>query len=102
MTRLATHKYKWGGEGEIEIDRATHHVLRLDIHAIEIDPQSPVTEIQDSVSYGRTKIGDDEFLLPQRSESIVRTKNQRIKAETQFTDYRKFSSETAIQFQDNP
>jgi hypothetical protein len=93
-----SHTYKWGAKGELEVDRETRQVLRLVVNAEDVPRECPVKEVEIAVSYGYAKIGDAQFLLPLRSNSTVTAGPRLVKAETEFTNYRKFTSETDIKF----
>jgi hypothetical protein len=94
-----SHTYKWGAKGELEIDRETRQVLRLVVHAEDVPRECPVKEVEVAVVYGYARIGDAQFLLPLRSNSTVGSGTRLVKAETEFTNYRKFTTETGIKFE---
>lgn len=96
---LHVEKFNWGVEGELAVDPATGQALTVAFHAIDIPPQRPLKELRVFIAYGYRKIGDVEFLLPVRSESLIDIYGRLVKAETEFSDYRKFSSDSDIKFE---
>jgi hypothetical protein len=88
----------WGAEGAIYADAETHQILRLTMDSTSMPADFPVREVHISMEYATQKIGDREYLLPSQSVSETVTAKERRKSESRFTEYRKFSSESAIKF----
>jgi hypothetical protein len=88
----------FGVEGMFQVDPETRQVVKVELHAIDVPPRFPFKDFQQSILYGYRKIGEREFLLPVHSESSMNIYGQAVKAETEFTDYRKFSADTDITF----
>jgi len=90
----------WAAKGEIYVDSKTLEVLRITRDSVDIPPDFPVQASHLELDYGRQKVGEQEFLLPLRSDSSSRFKDGKAaKEETVFTNYRKFTADTAIQFE---
>jgi hypothetical protein len=96
---LGSKTCRWGVEGEIEVDRETQQALKLSLHSIEVPATCGMKRVEETIVHGNARIGDAEFLLPLHSESRIDINGQRVKAETDFQDYRKFSAETDIKFE---
>jgi hypothetical protein len=95
---FSKQSFNWGLAGELTVDLETHQVLTVAFHAIDIPPRRPLQNLSVFIAYGKRKIGDREYLLPVKSESRIDIYGSAIKAETEFNDYRKFSSDTGIKF----
>ncbi len=91
--------FHWGVEGTLEVDPETHQVVKVSFHAVDIPPESPLKDFQLSIVYGYQKIGEREFLLPRRSEFRESIYGLIQRAETEFTNYRKFSADSDIKFE---
>jgi hypothetical protein len=87
-----------GYHGEIVVDQETRMVTRLTLVAEDIPPSFPVQQASTMLDYDFTKIGDNEFLLPLRSEMRMRSSRLLTKNETEFRLYRKFSAEASVTF----
>jgi hypothetical protein len=101
-----------GYSGRIEADRETYAVLRLTIHA-EVPQDFPLQDVDHVLEYGMVLVGGDEFLLPIHSElrsradaEDVRDGKRRLLArtvamrnETDFVQYRKYTTDAAIKFE---
>jgi hypothetical protein len=93
---------KLGHHGFVSADCDTGDAMRIQI---ETDPatvkmfgrQVPVGTKLD-VRYAWTKIGDDQFLLPQEAVETGLYNDRRTKAETKFEQYRKYKSSSTITF----
>jgi hypothetical protein len=84
--------------GYIYIDRETRNITRLIYDADGIPYDFPTQESHTVVDYGYIVIGAEKVLLPVRS--IMRTvmKDMIYRNVTEFTNYRKFTSEVKIEF----
>ncbi|HEY3839611.1 MAG TPA: hypothetical protein VGL72_23735 [Bryobacteraceae bacterium] len=96
---LHRESFNWGLEGELTVDAETQQVYAVAFHAIDIPPKRPLTDLRVAITYGYRKIGEKEYLLPVQSESRIDIYGNAIKAETKFSDYRKFSSDADIKFE---
>jgi hypothetical protein len=87
--------------GEVFVDEETHMALRLTQQA-EIPQNFPITANDSTVDYDFAKVGGKQYLLP--SHADIRTKSGSYIAENnvEFTEYRKFETETNITFEPPP
>jgi hypothetical protein len=88
----------WAVDGDVYVDADTHQVLRLAVRSVDVPAKDVVREFRIAMEYAMQKIGDREYLLPAKSDSVIATRNERRQSETLFTDYRKFTADTAITF----
>lgn len=54
--------------GSFWVDAETLDLIRLEVHAEEIDPALRLAKVSDVMEYARVAIGDSDFLLPASSE----------------------------------
>jgi hypothetical protein len=94
-----TSRCKWGAEGVLEVNPATSEVMALTLHAVDIPADCALKDLHIAIEYGYRKVGEREFLLPVASESRINIFGELVRAESKFTDYRKFSSESDIRFE---
>jgi hypothetical protein len=97
---LKTVRGTWGAKGLVYLDANTRQVLRLLIDSAEMPAESPTQEVHIVLEYGFQKIAGREYLLPARSQtvSIVKSGKTAQKSDSEFTDYKKFSADTKIEF----
>jgi len=88
----------FGVKGLVEIDEESRQTLRLTIDSTDMPADSPVREVHWALDYDYRKIGGREFLLPSRSVTLLLLKSGRVKLDSEFTEYRKFSANTTIEF----
>ena len=84
------------------VDAENHQVLRLSIEAEEIPHDFPIRAASTTLDYDYATIAGRSFLLPSRAvmemdEGRVATRN-----EIQFRQYRRFTADTKIDFEDAP
>ncbi len=97
---LKTVRAVWGATGLIYVDAESRRVLRLSIDSVDMPAESPTREVHIILGYDFQKIGDREFLLPSDSLTVTIVKAGKLaeKSDSRFTDYRKFSTDSRIEF----
>jgi hypothetical protein len=87
-----------GYRGLIYVDKDTHQVLRITLHATEIPPSFPVQEAGTTLDFDYADISGRTFLLPLRAE--IRMRHDRFLSRNliEFRMYRKFSADAEIKF----
>lgn len=89
----------WAAEGQVFVDSETMEVLRIGVNSADLPADSPVGMVHLILDYGRQKVGEQEFLLPLRSENWSSSKaGGSLRGITTFTEYRKFSADSGIRF----
>jgi hypothetical protein len=90
--------------GTIWIDRETSRVLRVEMSARNMPQAFPLATAGSIVEYAFVKIGGEDYLVPSHSEVIYcqREVTACSKNVTDFKDYKKYSADTTIQFEDAP
>ncbi len=91
-----------GYRGLVYVDKATNMVLRVTLNAEDIPPSFPVNAASTILDYDYTKISDREYLLPLRAVVRMRSGKLLTRNEVEFRLYRKFSTETTINFETPP
>lgn len=89
--------------GSIWIDKETYRVLRIELAAQGLPRGFPLDTVESAVDYDFVLIGDGKFLLPVHSEALScgRGTSDCSRNVIEFRNYRKFTSETSITFDDN-
>ena len=87
-----------GYHGLIFIDSEKHFVHRITLQADEIPSSFPIQDVNLSLDYDYTRIGDADYLLPLQFELRSRQGFQLIKNDVDYSDYRKFSAVSVITF----
>jgi len=87
-----------GYHGLVYADAETKSVMRILFEADSIPEGFPVQQVSQDLNYDLTKIGDQEFLLPLKSELRSRRGKFLSWNETECRLYRKFGTETNIKF----
>ncbi|CAN5814935.1 hypothetical protein BH18ACI4_BH18ACI4_28150 [soil metagenome] len=89
-----------GSRGRIWIDRETNRVLRFEQIATEIPPDFPITAASTLIDYDWVTIGENEFVLPIRSEVLITAINKRqvvqSRNEIRFRGYQKYGAELKV------
>jgi len=85
-------------KGSIWIDEETHRVTRLEMVARQIPEDYPMDKVEMMVENGKVKIGTTDYLMPVKSGSLAckRGTVTCVSNETEYRNYRKFSSESQI------
>ena len=89
--------------GSIWIDKETARVLRIELAAQGMPRGFPLDTVESAVDYDFVLIGDGKFLLPVHSEALScgRGTSDCSRNVIEFRNYRKFTAETSITFEDN-
>lgn len=90
-----------GEVGKIWVDRETFRILRIEFQLTDIDRGFPITAFQSSTDYDWAKIGDENYLLPSRSDAkfTVRESNSVMTERRNvilFRSYQKYGSEIRV------
>lgn len=85
-------------KGSIWIDEETHRVTRLEIIARQIPEDYPMDKVEMMVESGKVKIGTTEYMMPVKSGSLACKRGTLtcVNNQTEYRNYRKFSSESQI------
>lgn len=87
-----------GRHGFLYADDETHMVMRITGEAESIPPGFPVTGQSSILDYDMAYVGDRQFLLPLRTQTLLVTARTEFKNISEFKDYRKFTGESKITF----
>ncbi|MGH9672127.1 MAG: hypothetical protein ACRD44_03020 [Bryobacteraceae bacterium] len=60
-----------GFRGSFWVDKESMELIRLEVHADAIPDEVGLISTSDWIEYGRTRLGESEFLLPKSSEMIM-------------------------------
>jgi hypothetical protein len=93
--RTITAAYK----GLVYADRDTKMVMRIKMECEDIPADFPVQQIALDLNYDFTKISDQSFLLPLKSELISRDGAYMSRNETEYRLYRKYAADAVISFE---
>jgi hypothetical protein len=85
-------------KGLVFIEPAQHQVLKLKVNADGIPKKFPIQKSGVELDYRRQAVGDRQFLLPLKATDWTDTKNVSTKNEAEFRLYRKFSTDSKIDF----
>lgn len=84
--------------GKVYIDKDTKMVTKITQVPYDMPAAFPIHDVELSLDYDFTKIGDQEFLLPLKSVNSARNTRELSKNEIEFRLYRKFGTESTIKF----
>jgi hypothetical protein len=88
-----------GSVGSFWADPVTYDVVRMEIRASEIPPQLPLAENFHSVDYARTKLGDEEYLIPRSAHTrMIKLNGEESINQMEFTNCHLYSAESSISF----
>ena len=88
-----------GSTGSFWADPASYDIVRLEFHAIEIPPFLPLAESSHWVEYQRTKLGENEFLLPRTASTrMVRLNGEESVNRMEFSQCHLYEAESSISF----
>ena len=95
-----TSHVNWAASGLVQVDAETRQVLHLTIDSVDMPRESPTQEVHLVLDYAFQKIGDSDYLLPAHSLTTIVVKQGKMaeKSDSEFTEYRKFATDTRIQF----
>lgn len=88
--------------GAIWIDKETSRVLRIEMSARSIPRSFPLDQVESTVDYDFVLIGEKRYLLPTHSESLscMRGTTECSRNVIEFRNYRKYSADSNITFED--
>lgn len=87
-------------QGSFWTDPTSMDLLRLDAQAIEVPPFLPLASMEYTVQYGRTRIGDEDTVIPQQAALYMRQADGTEDFDRfDFTHCRVFQSESAVRFE---
>jgi hypothetical protein len=88
--------------GVIWIDKDTSRVLRIELEARNMPKTFALDTVESAIDYDFVQIGDGKFLLPVHSEALdcERGTNSCSRNVLDFRDYKKFTADTSISFDD--
>lgn len=90
-----------GYHGSFYADPGSLDVMRLEIAGDDLPPELKLKSIADRMDYGRSKIGDGDFLLPESSEIVlvdvngVESRNQ-----VKFAGCHQFTGQSVLKFEE--
>jgi hypothetical protein len=86
-----------GYHGFVYVDKETSRVMKITLEADDLPAAYPVQAASLTLDYDNAEIGGSTFLLPLRSEVILKTSKREVtKNEVEFRMYRKFTAESTI------
>lgn len=91
-----------GQSGELVIHPETHAVPRITSVAEKIPRSFPVRSSRFAVTYDYAVVGGRRYLLPSKAVSEAGTVRDSTRNETEFLDYRKFTSGSGATFGTDP
>jgi hypothetical protein len=89
-------------KGSVWVDKETARVLRIEMQAIEIPKEFPEDTVEAALDYDFVSLGTQKFLLPVRSEVLSCQRGSSVceKNVIEFRNYKKFTGESNIKFED--
>lgn len=95
-------KYSPAYTGAIWIDSETSRVLRIEMSAQNMPANFAMQSVESSLEYGSVKIGEENYLLPAHSETLFCQRAPAVcgKNTTDFQNYKKYSADSVITFND--
>jgi hypothetical protein len=98
--KMATRKAIVPYHGSIWVDPETLDLVRLDVHADMIPPSLGLTGVETELWYGRTRIGDSDFLLPRLGiTTLTHLSSDESRNEITFSECRQYSGESVLSFE---
>lgn len=86
--------------GLVYVPRGTHEIVRLTVEP-EMPAGFPIQEVHQTIDYLTSDISGQKFLLPARSDLVMRHDRDGTRNEIEFRGYRKYSADTSIKFDDS-
>jgi len=98
----SSESYIPGYTGTIWIDKENYRVLRIEMAAVNMPRSFALDDVESAVDYDYVMIGDKKYLLPVHSEALscVRGTAECTRNVIDFRNYKKFSADTSISFDD--
>jgi hypothetical protein len=88
--------------GLVEVEPDTHAVVRLTAEAENIPPDFPLKETTDVLDYDYQELSGHTFLLPLKSQVMMKSMEAISRLDEEFRLYRKYSAESEITFDADP
>jgi len=88
-----------GYRGLVYVDKESLKVMQITLEAEDLPPAFTVRQVNLTLVYDYTRIGDTDYVLPLKAE--LRSRDDRrflIKNDVEFRMYRKFGTDTTIKF----
>ena len=98
--RVNDHEAVVGFHGSFYADPATFEVRRIEVVAEDIPAELKILDAETVVDLGRLRIGDEEFLLPVRSQLMMAMPDVVDRNSIRFSSCRKFTGESVLLFDD--
>jgi len=83
----------------VYVDKENLKVMKITLVADDMAPGFPIRQVDLTLNYDYTKIGDNEYVLPLQAE--LRSRDDRrflVKNDVEFRLYRKFGADASIKF----
>jgi len=88
--------------GTILVDPATADMKQLTVDADDFPPDEPVCRVRDVMDYQRVKIGDGDFVMPDKAVmSVLFSSGNESQNETTYSNCREYTGESTIRFDDD-
>jgi len=84
--------------GFIFIDNKEHFVYRVTLHADGVPSNFPIQDVEISLDYDYTRIGEADYLLPLQFEQSSREGDRLLKNYVDYGNYQKFLAVSVIKF----
>ena len=88
--------------GLVEVEPDTHAVVRITQEAEDIPSNFPMKEITDVLDYDYQDLSGHTFLLPLKSQVLMKSNEGIIRLDEEFRLYRKYSADTEIKYDAEP
>lgn len=89
-------------KGLVYADENTGEIARIKFIAVDIPRTFPVSEATEILDYDLVSINGQQFVCPLMAKLNMTAGRQKTKNEIEFRDYRKFGTESVIQYEMNP
>lgn len=90
-----------GYHGSFWVSPVTLDLIRLQVFADDIPPRLKIRSADSSTDYAKVRIGERDFLLPQRSElNLADSDGSESRNRTRFTGCRQYTGESKLSFAD--
>jgi hypothetical protein len=84
--------------GFIFIDSKDHFVYRVTLHADGIPSNFPMQDVEISLDFGYTRIGEADYLLPLQFQLSSREGNRLVRNYVDYGNYQKFLADSVVTF----
>src|SRR5258708_4596147 len=92
-----------GFSGSFWADAESLQVLRLSVHADHIPIRLGLMEANQTIDYGRVRLSDVDFLLPERAEMMLtQLTGAQSRNRTEFSHWLQYVGESTLKFEDAP